>query len=342
MRIEDVLSQKQLIDYVKAYPVEPGGLEALFPTRRVDDFEADFIKGAYNKAVMADMYAYDTPTELGQRYGVEKGTLSLYLIKEKMKLDEREIMRLERPRSDMEFQSSVRLIYNDVDQIRQRIENRIDWMRYQVIQTGKLEYKNNGLEVKIDYGLDVKEQKGDLNWSTDTTDVLNDIFNICDKTYRRTGFPIEHILMSQKWLYTLLKNKTIRSAILGTEKDKFITPAELNSNLSAMGLPTISVDERRVASEKVVKGKLVKSYDKLLAEDTILFLPGGKLGETIRGLTPEGEGLRGSPIAQIETAGETIITHYQEVDPVAHYVKGSASAGVTFPYAEQIYIGTAK
>lgn len=339
MRIEDVMSQKQLIDYVKNYPIEPGGLESLFPTRRIDDFEADFVKGAYDKEVMADLYAFDTPTQLGQRYGLQKGTVSLYLIKEKMKLDEREIMRLERPRSDFEFRASIDKIYNDVDSIRQRIENRIDWMRYQVIQTGKLEYENNGLKVALDFGVP-SNHKVSFNWSDPDHDVLEDIFKTTNDIYTETGFKPMHMLTSTKWIYTLLKNKGIRAAILGTEKEKFITPNELNSNLAAMGLPTFSVDEKRYASQKVVKGKLVKTFEKYLDEDKVIFIPDGVLGETIRGLTPEGEGLRNSPIAQVSMAGETVVTHYQEVDPVAHYVKGTASAGITFPYAEQIAIGS--
>lgn len=345
MRIEDILSEKQLIDYSKAYPVEEGGLAQLFPTRKVTDFEFDWIKGAYNKSVMAEMYAYDTPTELGQREGYERGSGDMYLIKEKMKLDEREIIRLHNPRSDAEAQMAIRRIYNDVDEIRQRIENRIEWMRYQVLQTGKLDYLSNGIKTAIDFGIP-NNHKGTLaNWSNPTTDVLEDIYNITDSMYRETGFKPEHILMSTKWLHTLLKNQTIRSALLGTESAKFITPPELNSALSQMGLPTISIDEKRMATQKVVydkkgQGKLVKTFEKMLDEDTILFLPSGPMGETIRGIVPEL--YLHNYASATERAGDIVITHYEDVDPVAHYVKGSATAMVTFPYAEQIYIGKAE
>lgn len=346
MRIEDLLTDRQLIDYVKEYPAEPGGLEGLFPTRVVDDFEADFIMGAYSQPVMAELYAFDTPTELGQREAYGQGTLSLYLIKEKMKLDEREIMRLARPRSDFEQQEAIRRIFNDVDAIKNRIEQRIEWMRYQVLQTGKFEYKGNGITTSIDFGIPT-DHKGDFTWSNDTADILQDISDTCDKIQLDTGFRPEHMIMSRKWLMQIVKNKTIRSALLGTEAAKLITPIELNQELARLGLPTISIDEKQYATQKVVTDKkgnarLQKEYHKFLDPDTVIFLPSGIMGETIRGLTPEGEGLSSNGGITVETAGQTVITHYKDVDPVAHYVKGSATAMVTFPYAEQVFIGKMK
>lgn len=341
MRIEDVLSDRRLLDYTQQFPPQPGDMEGLFPSVKIDDFEADMVFGAYNKPVLAEMYAFDTPTELGQREGYESGAVSLNLIKEKMKLDEREIMRLRRPRSNAEQTQAIQRIYRDVEEIQNRIENRIEYMRYQAVTTGKIEYVGNGLELGVDFGVP-GNHKGTLSWSDPEADVLEEMFQIKETILKDTGFAPTHMLTSTKWLYKLLKNKAIRLAILGTEKDKFITPAEMNQGLSAMGLFTIKIDEKRYATQKVVNKRVVKTFEKFLPEDTAVFLPDGSLGNTIRGLTPEGEGLRDSGIAQIEMAGQTVITHYKEVDPVAHYVKGTASAMVTFPMAEQIFIGSMK
>lgn len=341
MRIEDVLTTRRLLDYVKQHPAEPGALEGLFPTINIEDFECDVVMGAYNKPVLAEMYAFDTPTELGQREAYEMGRVGLNLIKEKMKLDEREIMRLERPRSDAEQRTAIARIYRDVQEIQARIENRIEFMRYQVIQTGKIHYQGNGLNLQVDYGIP-KNHKGTLEWSDPEHDILGDMVKIKNTIKDDTGFDVTHVVMSNKWLQTIIQNKGLKLAMLGTESERYVTPGELNSALAKWGLFTISVDEKRYATQKVINGKLVKTFNRFLDEDTCLFLPDGSLGNTIRGLTPESLGLNGTGIAQVSRAGDTVITHYAEVDPVAHYVKGSATAAVTFPYADQIYIGKFK
>lgn len=217
-------------------------------------------------------------------------------------------------------------------------------MRYQVVQTGKFEYDDNGIQVAIDFGVP-KDHFGDFNWNDPTTDILMDIANTCDKIELDSGFRPEHILVSRKTLMNVVKNETIRSALLGTEAAKLITVPELNAELSRLGLPTFSIDSKTYGQEKIVKknGKRVRQIENVryLDEDKILFLPSGQLGETIRGVVPE-QFIQGYTSASIEHYGETVITHYEETDPVAHYIKGSATAMVTFPYAEQIFIGTNK
>ena len=91
----------------------------------------------------------------------------------------------------------------------------------------------------------------------------------------------------------------------------------------------------------MVKGKLVRENVRYLPEDSFVALPDGALGETLRGSTPERESALINHIATVES-GETTITHYGEVDPVAEYVKGTTTAMVTFPYADQVYVGTLK
>lgn len=339
-RIEDIISPRDLIDYTKENPAESGFLSELFPTRKVEGLEYDYILGADQRPATAMFYAFDTPTQLDQRRGYERGAGDLALIKDKMKLDEKEIYILEHPRTDSEAQFAIRKVYRDVDIILENIENRIEVLRAEALTTGAININENGLKTKIDFGIPVNH-KGDLSWNDPDHDVLEDLFNITELMETDTGFPVTHILTSKKVFYTLCKNKTIRSAIYGTEKDRYLTPTELNQNLSAMGFPTISTDNRRYEVVTQKNGKLIRTLKRYIPEDSVLFLPDGKLGETIRGDTPEARGLRSSGIADV-SPGDVTLTYYDEVDPVAKYVKGSATAMVNFPYANQIYMGKFK
>lgn len=340
MRIEEILSQKQLLDYTKANPPEVGGLEALFPNQTVYDLKAEFVKGANNKEVVAQFYSFDTPTEIGQREGFEKGEVSLYLIKEKMKLDERELMHLRHPRSDAEVMQIVRSVYNDVERIRKRIENRIDLMRYEVFQTGKLTIEGNGLKELIDFQAPANHF-GDLDWNNPTADIFEDIFKISDLMLKDTGFRPRHITVSPSVLQNIIRNESVRTILLGTEAMKLITIPELNAELTRVGLPTFNVDDRMYATEKVIRKQRVLTNEFFFNPNSIIFTPDGALGNTLRGPVPEAE-IAGYTGASTESAGSVFLTHYQDVDPVAEYVKGSATAMVTFPHAEQVYFGKLK
>ncbi len=341
IRIDELLSPENLIAYTKKHPIPTEGLGNLFPTRKIEGFDADIIKGAYNLPTAAQFYAFDTPTKIGQREGYERGSQSLGLIKEKMKLDEREIMNLANPRTDAEAQYIIRNIYNDVEKVRQRIETRIEQLRWEALITGEINIEEeNGFSTKVDFGMP-KDHKKEFTWNDDA-DFLEDLFNIQEKIREDTGFEITHILTSRKWLYKLTKNSALHLAYNGdNNKSKFITPAEMNAALASFGLPTFSINETQYATEKVVKGKLVRENVRYLPEDTFVALPDGALGETLRGSTPERESNLINHIATVES-GEITLTHYGEVDPVAEYVKGTTTAMVTFPYADQVYVGTLK
>lgn len=344
MNIADVLDQKQLIDYTKALPDDDSGLSALFPTKKINDFEADYILGAQSRPVSAQIYAFDTPTELGQRDGFQRGTVGLELIKEKMRLDEREIMRLNRPRSDAEAREIVNNLYNDVKAVKDRIDVRIERMRYDALCEGVIDIKEeNGYTTKLDFGVP-SNHKVTLNWSDPTHDIIGDIIDFCDQIEQDTGgIKLSKIMIAKKWLRQILKNEKLRRTIFGTlEQDKYFSVGMLNEELQRQGLPTIYTNDRMYAVEKI-NGRTKRrelQYVRYFDEDRLVAVPDGIMGHTLRGLTPEGEGLRNSGIANIEMAGETVITYYQDVDPVAHYVKGSATAAVTFPYADQVIHGT--
>lgn len=340
INIKEILSPQALVDYTKAFPVMDEGLGKLFPTRKIDAMEADMILGARNLPVSAEFYAFDTPTKIGQREGYESGKLGFGFIKHKMKLDEEEIINLSRPRDSAEVRYIINNIYNDVEKVRQRIEVRIERMRYEALLTGKLVVENeNGFSTTVDFGMP-SNHKGTHNWSNPDTDVFEELFKIKQKIREDTGFSPTHLMVNEKWLYTLLKNNTVKLAINGdNNKSKYITPAQLNDNLRAMDLPYITTNNRQYAVEKIVKGKRTTKFVNYLPEDKFVVMPDGKLGDTFRGTTPERESDRINNIATVD-AGETTLTYYAEVDPVAHYVKGSTTAMVSFPYADQVYVGT--
>ena len=348
-RLEEIFSSKRLIDYSKTQPVEQGALSGLFPTMVIDGFETDYILSQYNRGELSTLSAYDVPATLRQREGFDKGTASLMYFKDKYKLDEKEIMLLKRASSSPEFGQTIQKIYHDAMNLRQMNENRLEWMRYQAVCTGKLVMESDNpndvdhpLKVNIDFGVP-EDHRNEIDWLNDTTNIFEEIFKIDEKLVEDTGFHAQYIVTTREVLYAWLKNPITRLTILGSDKkDGMITPNQLNQELAAYGLPTIKVDEKRYKVKKPdpKTGLVTNTFAPYFDRDLVLFLPGGTLGHTLKGTTPEAVGLTMN--ATVENAGECTLTYYEEVDPVAHYIKASMSAGIIFPYADQIFISKVK
>lgn len=344
MNVQDVISQKALIDYSRAFPINNQAFGALFPTARVDGLEFDMIKGAYNRPVSAHFHAFDVETENGQRYGYKRSTQGLEFIKRKYQLNEKEIMMIRTPRTSQEQQYAINYIYDDITKLRLSIETRVERMRAEVLSTGQLSINENGYVAQtIDFGVP-DEHKFDLKWTDENADVLQDLYKI--RTQIRddseTDTTVERIITSEKVLYNLLKNKTLRSAILGIQKDRILTQAELNAGLTRMNLPTFTTDDRKYAEETIENGQLVRKNVRYIDEDKVILLPNGILGNTFRGTTPEAQELRASGVANVDDMGDITLTSWHNQDPVAYYVKASSTAGISFPYANEIGIGTVK
>ena len=179
IHIEEILSKSNLPDYVENAPAENNAMSALFPNKHIDGMEADMIFANYERKTAGQLYAIDTPTKISQRRGYRSGRVSLEHIRAKMQLNEKDIMNLSKPRSDAEVSYIINHIYNDVANVIDEINTRIELMRVEAFTTGELNVKEeNGYTMHVDFGVP-KDHKGELTgWDDPTHDVLEDMYNI--------------------------------------------------------------------------------------------------------------------------------------------------------------------
>ena len=102
-RLEEVFNTNELVNYFKERKVTPMLGESLFPERKIQDIEFDMILGTGGLPVSAEVHAFDTETQLASREAIEKGVASLALIKRKIKIAEKEIIKINNPRTDSEL-----------------------------------------------------------------------------------------------------------------------------------------------------------------------------------------------------------------------------------------------
>lgn len=334
--IEELLSYTELIDYTKERTPKPKVLEQLFPSRKTEALEVKMLRGANNLPVSASIHGFDTETEIDQRESVNYDIAELALIKRKRKLSEKEIIQLEQPRNTMEEREAIQRIYNDVDVLQDSVLTRIEAMRGEVLSTGKLMINENGYKATIDYGVP-KEHGAAHVWSNGTTDILKDLDTAINKIVNDTGFTPTRAITSKQNINIMLRDEKIRKAIFGVNSDRLLSVKELNTFLQSLGLPQVaSYDEKY----RTLNAKGVYTTKRYFLETSFVLMPEGNMGETLFGLTAEELELRKKEGVDISAIGNVIIEQYATNDPVAKWIKAVATALVTFPCAEQVYIYT--
>lgn len=336
--IEELLSYKELIDYTKERTPQKKALEELFPVRKTEALEIKMIKGANNLPVSASIHAFDTETEIDQREAASYDVAELALIKRKRKLAEKEIIQLEQPRNDVEEREAIQKIYNDVESLQDSVITRTEAMRGEALSTGKLMINENGYKAEIDYGVPNKH-KSDFVWSTGDPDILNNMDTATDQIVQDTGFTPTRVLTSEKILNIMLKNEKIRKAIFGVNSDRLLSIKELNTFLKTLSLPEVAAYD---AKYRVLTRAGKYTSKRYTNESAFIFMPDGDMGETLFGLTAEELELRKKEGVDISEIGNVIIEQYATNDPVAKWIKAVATALVTFPCADQVYIATIK
>lgn len=330
--VAELFETKKILDYLKErqYPAMLG--EELFPERKEDDLEFDILKEGSRLPVIASVHAFDTEAEIGTREA-EEMAIEACLIKRKMQLKEKEVIKINHPRTEKELKQVVKRVYEkDIDNLVMSVKARIEVMRMEIISKGTVTLNENGIHATIKYGVPETQQVTNVDWSSETSNPINDIItwvNTMDSKPARA-------LTSTTVLSKILTNKNVINALFGKDTTRIPTVADLNAYLAALQMPKIyTYDEkyRKLNADG-------KTYQKLryFPENAFAMLPGYELGETLYGPTAEEIRLVNDPTTEIVEVGKILAMIYDEgKDPVATWEKVVATAVPTCPYADELF-----
>ncbi len=336
-RIEEVFNTKELINYFKERTVTPMLGESLFPERKIQDIEFDMILGSGGLPVSASVHAFDTKTQLASREAIEKGVASLALIKRQIKIPEKEIIKVQNPRTDAELTFVLSQLYNDSEKMVEGVKVRVEAMRMEALSSGKIKIEENGVKVTIDYGVPSGNKKS-FNWSDPiTSKPLIDLETLASAVEAECGTRPARALTSRKIVKAICASESVRKAINGVNSDKIITLAQLNELLAQCELPVFITYEGKYKVEGA-KGFTTNRY---FPENVISMFGDSTLGETIYGLTAEEVKLIGDgKMDEASMVGNIFVGTYTSIDPVGEFTKTAATALPSFPHAEELGIGT--
>jgi hypothetical protein len=337
-RLEEVFNTNELVNYFKERKVAPMLGESLFPERKIQDIELDMILGTGGLPVTAEVHAFDTETQLASREAIEKGAASLALIKRKIKIAEKDIIKINNPRTDSELAFVLSQLYNDAEKMTDSVKVRVEAMRMELLSTGKIAINENKVKVTIDYKVPSGNKKS-FTWQTPDSDTtLDDLATLADAVETESGSRPTRALTSRKVVKTICNAASVRKAIYGVNSDKIVTLAALNELLAQLDLPQIVVYEGKYKKEGA-KGYTTVRY---FPENVIAMFGDETLGETIYGLTAEEVKLIGD--GKMESAeildNKIFVGTYTSIDPVGEFTKAVATALPTLPHGEELGIGT--
>ncbi len=326
----ELFNQKEILNYLKErkFPAMMG--EELFPEVKKQSLEFEVLTNASKTPVIASVHGFDTESEIGQREA-EKKVIELALIKRKMQLKEKEIIALESPRNDAERQYLMKNVYNDFDNLIESVKARTEKMRMDVISTGILKLDENELDAEIDYGVPTEHKVANVDWSSETSNPINDMIAWANTLDQMPG----RVITSNTILAKILSNKNVVNALFGKDSTRIASVGELNTYLESLGLPKIYTYDRKY--RKLEKNGTYTKH-RYFPENKFVMLPSETLGETVYGPTAEEIRLQRDPSIDVRTVGKIFACMYEEgKDPVSTWEKAVATALPVLSCAEDIF-----
>lgn len=317
--IDELFNSNILLNYYQERKLPAMLGQTLFPSMKIQDIEFDMITGADGLPVSASVHAFDTATELASRDALQKGAAALALIKRKIKIGEKDLIKINTPRTNAEQQLAIQKLFNDSDKMVSAVETRAEAMRMELLSTGEININENGVAIKLDYKIPISN-KANFDWSDPkTAKPLEDIKALCEAVQNTSGEKPSRCLTSTKNLNQILSAVSVKKAIYGVNSDKIATRVDLNTLLTAMELPTIAVYDAKYRVQNADGTYTTKRY---FNENSFTVFGAEKLGDSIYGLTAEEIELMGSnKMDSAQMVGNIFVGVEHATDPVGRFTK---------------------
>lgn len=333
-RIEDIYNTNTVIDYVNDLERDYTLGDTLFPEVKVDDIDVEMVLGGNNTPVSATVKAWDSESEIGDREAMDVVKMQLAPVSRKIRLGERDIIKLQNPRTNAEMSRVLSKIYDDAAKQVEAVRTRFEAMRFELISTGRIVFNENGYQGTLEYGVPSANRKTS-NWADPAADPIKDLKEWQSQIAASTGVRPTRILTTEVVAGLIEENEIVRLSIFGNS-NQVVTREDLNAFLSRKGLPVIATDDR---TYRIRKGAGYETR-RFVPEGSLSIFPEGELGNLIYGPTAEELELSDDPSVVVDFDGPIVTTVYKENDPVGRWTKAAGVGLPSFPVANQVIFAT--
>lgn len=258
-------------------------LQAFLPNVATEDIEYRLEStDRFNKA--ASVRPFGAPTPIIARPGVVETRGGLPAIGALLPVTESERIRARRlagtPLADVVGPDATRLAAITA----RATANKAELFRGQVLSTGMIVINENGVDQVADFKVPAANKiVTPVAWTdTATADMPTDLFTALQAYVDSAGGPPGTMLTSSRVRGLMLRNEAARG--LFSPQPSIITPAQLQAQLDAYGLPPIRVNDRMIEDAAGV-------LQRVIPDNVVIFLPpagSAALGRTQWGLTETG------------------------------------------------------
>lgn len=279
----------------------------------------------FQTPTMAEFHGFDTEANTAFRIPVDTHQVEKGLIKQKLNQSER--LRV-LTRSGVREDALYDYILNDGIRLARDVTMRTKVAKNEVLSTGKMTIKENGLDLEIDYGVpsDHKNIKFVIN---DDTDVSTELQNLVDKA-SLAGVTINGMVCAKQTLSKLRANKSLQTAINGVyAQGARINNTALDTYLSEeFGInQIITTDEKYGIYKGEKSGRPIIEQKRRFPADVITFFGTSEfvteLGTGLWGVPPEVD-LQQFLDVSSSSQPYVYITQWAEHDPSVLWTKASA------------------
>lgn len=308
----------------------------IFPARKQLGLRLDFVKGAGGQPVVLRASAFDTKVTLRDRMEVELTSEEMPFFKEAMLVkesDRQQLNMLAQTGNQRLIDTVLKTIFDDQANLVSGAKARLEAMRMEVLATGKIAVKSNGVAKDFDYGVDDEHKaKATVAWSEDNADPLRDLEEAIDKL-AVLGSQAQVLYMNQKTFSQIKKNSKVYTVVspLGQNATNATTNQVKNYLLDELGVRVAIVNETYIDDE----GKRRQYFP----DGRVTLAPNNSLGYTVFGTTPEESDLvsgNNLNVSIVETG--MAVTTEKTTDPVNVQTKVSMIALPSFESLDQVLL----
>jgi len=282
------------------------------------------IAAEYGIPVMAQFHSFDVETQKTIRVPVDAHNIEKGLIK--VKIDQSERLRALINRGVVSETSLYNRVLRDGYNLSEQVFTRSKVAKNELLATGKVSIKENGLDLTVDYGVQDSHLNKVLYLNTGS---LADQLLALKSEAADAGKPITGIYTSSIIWNKMKSDASMQKLIKGAlSVGILLTEAELRNYLaSEMGITQILLQDGTYSLPLKMgeNGRPVTDVRKYYPTDRITFFSAsGKLGDGLWGDPPEVSTAKFMEESQSEVSPYVIVSQYAENDPAVVWTKASA------------------
>ena len=257
---------------------------------------------------MADIVDNGAELPLTDRDPVKRVSGEIADIGQSCIITKKELMALADKGNPGKKKIAEKLLLNKGATMKQNVDARIEWMRWQALGVGALVYNKGGILLSIDFGVPAgNKQTAVTKWDGVTPAILADYEAWVQAYIDLNGEAPDVGVTSMKVIRVMLNDTGLRKAITGYS-DKVLTITELNTFLISRQMPHVEAFDANVTYRD--PNNNARTTQRLMSDKKLVFLKeGGVIGNQMLGPTLENDmnpGIYAHTISMVKPQREII------------------------------------